>query len=72
MSAARVSLAARAPPARSARPAATIPGALRAAGAPPRVDLAAYVWSHPDGHEPRQVGAAPSPCAEQARQRPRS
>lgn len=35
--------------------AATIPGVLRAASAPSRVDLPSYVWSHPDGHEPRQL-----------------
>lgn len=34
---------------------ATIPGVLRAASAPSRVDLPSYVWSHPDGHEPRQL-----------------
>lgn len=52
------------PPLASMHPAATFPAAahipacLRAAGAPTTVDLGAYVWAHPQGHEPRQVGAA--------------
>lgn len=32
-----------------------IPACLRAAGAPTTVDLGAYVWAHPQGHEPRQL-----------------
>ncbi|KAL4434648.1 hypothetical protein ABPG77_002771 [Micractinium sp. CCAP 211/92] len=32
-----------------------IPACLRVAGAPMSVDLGAYVWTHPQGHEPRQL-----------------
>ncbi|KAL4447524.1 hypothetical protein ABPG75_004743 [Micractinium tetrahymenae] len=32
-----------------------IPACLRAAGAPSTVDLGAYVWTHPQGQEPRQL-----------------
>ena len=36
-------------------PAGIIPATLRDPGGPPQVDLSSYVWTHPDGHEPRQL-----------------
>ncbi|KAI3429344.1 hypothetical protein D9Q98_005439 [Chlorella vulgaris] len=34
---------------------AGIPGPLRAATASEHIDMASYVWRHPDGHQPRQL-----------------